>query len=94
MDKSDTNAARQAIAKLYGILKRKPVTKAFAEEWVQYKCEEREVEDRRHDWNQKNMLSSHMDETPAYGMNVHGGSEVGKRRNGSSSNRSDPTTPR
>ena len=38
----------RTIAKLHGILKRKPGDKPFAEEWAEHKREEIELEDRRH----------------------------------------------
>ena len=38
---------RRTIAKLHGILKRKPGGKPFAEEWAEHKREEIELEDRR-----------------------------------------------
>ena len=39
---------RRTIAKLHGILKRKPGEKPFAEEWAEHKRDEIELEDRRH----------------------------------------------
>lgn len=39
---------RRTIAKLHGILKRKPGEKPFAEEWAEHKREEIELEDRSH----------------------------------------------
>ena len=39
---------RHTIAKLHGILKRKPGGKSFAEEWADYKREERQLESRKH----------------------------------------------
>jgi len=39
---------RHTIAKLHGILKPKPGDKPFAEEWAEYKREERELEEGRH----------------------------------------------
>jgi AbrB family looped-hinge helix DNA binding protein len=38
---------RHAIDRLHGILKRKPGTKPFAEEWAEHKREERELEEAR-----------------------------------------------
>ncbi|HUW59715.1 MAG TPA: AbrB/MazE/SpoVT family DNA-binding domain-containing protein [Candidatus Bathyarchaeia archaeon] len=40
---------RHTIAKLHGILKRKPGGKPLAAEWAEYKREEKELEDRRRD---------------------------------------------
>ena len=37
-----------AIRRLHGILKRKPGDKPFAEEWAEYKREERELEDAKY----------------------------------------------
>ena len=37
---------RWAIERGYGLLKRKPVGKPFAEEWAEHKREERELEDK------------------------------------------------
>ena len=36
---------KQSIARLHGILKRKPNAKPFAEEWAEHKCEEKELEE-------------------------------------------------
>ena len=38
---------RHTIAKLHGILKRKPGGKPLAEEWAEYRRDEKELEDRR-----------------------------------------------
>jgi AbrB family looped-hinge helix DNA binding protein len=38
---------RHTIAKLHGILKRKPGDKPLAEEWAEHKREEKKLEDRR-----------------------------------------------
>ena len=37
---------RWAIERAYGMLKRKPGDKSFAEEWAEHKREERELEDK------------------------------------------------
>jgi AbrB family looped-hinge helix DNA binding protein len=39
---------RHTIAKLHGILERKPGEKPLAEEWAEYRREEKELEDRGH----------------------------------------------
>lgn len=39
---------RHAVARLRGILKRKPGDKPFAEQWADHKREEKELEDRKH----------------------------------------------
>jgi AbrB family looped-hinge helix DNA binding protein len=40
---------KHAIARLRGILKRKPGGKPFAEEWAEHKAEERALEDAKHE---------------------------------------------
>ena len=37
---------RWAIERGFGLLKRKPGGKSFAEKWAEHKCEERELEDK------------------------------------------------
>ena len=39
---------KKAIRNLQGILKRKPVEKSFAKQWVDYKCEEKELEEAKY----------------------------------------------
>ena len=47
MAEPDITKARAAISRLRRILKRKPGSKAFPEEWTEHKAEERKLERRR-----------------------------------------------
>ncbi len=42
---------KHAIARLRGILKRKPVGRPFAEEWAEHKAEEKALEDAKYERN-------------------------------------------
>ena len=41
-------STRHAIAKLHGILKRKPGDQPFVEEWAEHKRQEKELEERKY----------------------------------------------